>query len=85
MSPSPGHARRPVERFTADGTIRIVVPGERVGTRCPASSWRVPHPDPIEVPGVGTLTPDNMPDSLVPAGSYEVVSCRRSRGPASWR
>ncbi len=73
---APGIAADPASTFGADGTIRIVVPGSAIGAPLPGQQFgafltRIA----FEVPGVGTLTPDNMPDSVVPGGSYEVVSC----------
>jgi hypothetical protein len=73
---APGVAADPASSFTPDGTIRIVVPGSAIGNPLPGQQFgafltRIA----FEIPGVGTLTPDNMPDSLVPSGSYEVVTC----------
>ena len=49
----------------------VHVPLDQPGQKLTAFLTRIA----IEVPNVGTLTPDNMPNSLVPSGSYEVVSC----------
>ena len=73
---APGIAADPSSRFDADGTIRIVVPESAIGGPLPGQQFgafltRIA----FEIPGVGTLTPDNMPNSVVPGGSYEVVSC----------
>ena len=65
--------------YNVDGTIRIVVPGSAIGNPSPGQELksfltRIA----VEVPGVATLTPDNMgggPSSVTPIGSYEVVSC----------
>jgi hypothetical protein len=74
-----GSAADPSSSFNADGTIRIVVPGSAIGNPLPGQEFssfltRIA----VEVPNVGTLTPDNMgggPSSVDPTGSYEVVSC----------
>jgi hypothetical protein len=73
---APGLPADPESGFDADGTIRIVVPPSAIGAPLPGQQFgafltRIA----FEIPGVGTLTPDNMPDSLVPGGSYEVVGC----------
>jgi hypothetical protein len=73
---APGLPADPASGYDADGTIRIVVAPSAVGTPLPGQQLgafltRIA----FEIPGVGTLTPDNMPNSLVPGGSYEVVSC----------
>jgi hypothetical protein len=63
--------------FNADGTIRVVVPGSAIGNPRPGEEFRAFLTRiAIEIPNVGTLTPDNMPNSLVASGSYEVVSCQ---------
>jgi trimeric autotransporter adhesin len=69
----------PSSSFSADGTIRIVVPGSAIGSPQAGQEFtsfltRIA----VEVPNVGTVTPDNMgggPSSVTPTGSYEVVSC----------
>ncbi len=71
-----GSAAEPESSYNADGTIRIVVKGSAIGNPQPGQEisallTRIS----IEVPGVGALTPDNMPDGLVAAGRYGVVSC----------
>ena len=57
-----------------------MVPGSAIGNPLPGQEFtsfltRIA----VEVPNVGTLTPDNMRDSearaALPIGSYEVVSC----------
>jgi hypothetical protein len=73
---APGLPADPASGYSADGTIRIVVAPSAVGAPVPGQQFgafltRIA----FEIPGVGTLTPDNMPNSLVPGGSYEVVSC----------
>jgi hypothetical protein len=65
----------PASGFTADGTIRIVVPRSGIGNPRPGqvlSSFltRVR----IEAGPTGSaLTPDNAPDSLAGAGNYRVI------------
>ena len=59
--------------FTADGTITIVVPRSGIGNPQPGQSisgflTRIAFNG-----GVATVTPDNMPDNLAPAGSYTLV------------
>ena len=71
-----GTSADPASSFNADGTIRIVVPGSAIGDPQPGQEFtafltRIR----IESPDGSALTPDNMPQSLVPSGSYEVVSC----------
>lgn len=71
--------------FTADGTITIVVPRSAVGNPPVGANLngfliRVR----AEIPVVGAITPDNMPDSLAPSGSYPVVgnaSCIMNKCP----
>jgi hypothetical protein len=70
----------PASAFSADGTIRIVVAGSAIGNPLPGQELtafltRIR----IESPDGSALTPDNMgggPSSILPAGSYEVVSCQ---------
>jgi hypothetical protein len=69
----------PSSNFTADGTIRIVVAPSAIGNPQPGQALtafltRIA----VEVPNVGTVTPDNMgggPSSILPIGRYEVVDC----------
>jgi hypothetical protein len=73
---APGSPAEPASGFSPDGTIRIVVGPAAIGNPLPGQELRAFLTRiAFEVPGVGTLTPDNMPNSLVPGGSYEVVSC----------
>lgn len=63
----------PASNYTPDGTITIVVPLSSIGNPQPgqALSGFLTR---IAVNGVAiTLTPDNMPDSLAPSGSYTLV------------
>ncbi|MGH8101165.1 MAG: PKD domain-containing protein, partial [Chthoniobacterales bacterium] len=60
--------------FSADGTITMVVPRSAVGNpgigdNITGFLIRVR----AEVPVVGAITPDNMPDSLAPSGTYGVA------------
>ncbi|MGB7926365.1 MAG: FG-GAP-like repeat-containing protein [Pyrinomonadaceae bacterium] len=57
--------------FSPDGTITIVVPTSGIGSPLPGQNLsgfltRIA----VELPVVGGITPDNMPDSLAPSGSY---------------
>jgi trimeric autotransporter adhesin len=69
----------PLSNYNVDGTIRIVVPGSAIGNPLPGQEFssfltRIA----IEIPNVGTVTPDNMgggPSGIIPIGSYEVVTC----------
>jgi hypothetical protein len=59
--------------FTPDGTITIVVPTSGIGNPAPSQAIsgfliRIT----ANLVGV-TITPDNMPDSLAPSGSYTLV------------
>jgi hypothetical protein len=66
-------AADPASNFTADGTITIIVPKSAIGNPAPGaaiSGFLVR----ITANLVAiTLTPDNMPDSLTPGGSYTLV------------
>jgi PKD repeat protein len=70
-------AADPASTFLPDGTIRIVVPRSAIGNPAIGQSLSgflsritiIVPPNP-ETSGV---TPDNMPDSLAPSGSYTVV------------
>ena len=62
-------AADPASTFLPDGTIRMVVPRSAIGNPAPGQAisgflTRI---------AVGVITPDNMPDSLAPSGSYTVV------------
>ena len=79
-SSGPGLPADPSSSFNANGTIRIVVPGSAIGNPLPGQELtsfltRIA----VEVPNVGTVTPDNMgggPSAVLPIGSYEVVTCQ---------
>jgi hypothetical protein len=70
-----GSPADPASNFSADGTIRIVVPRSGFGNPAPGQSLssfltRVR----VELGPTGSaLTPDNAPDSLVGAGTYRLV------------
>lgn len=69
-----GTAADPASGFSADGTIRIVVPRSGFGDPAPGASLaafltRVR----VELGPLGALTPDNAPDSLAGGGSYRIV------------
>ncbi len=69
-----GTAADPASGYSADGTIRIVVPRTAFGNPAPggilaAFLTRVR----VELGPAGGLTPDNAPDSLAGAGSYHLV------------
>ncbi|HEV8580409.1 MAG TPA: exo-alpha-sialidase [Thermoanaerobaculia bacterium] len=71
---SAGTAADPASNFSADGTIRIVVPRSAFGNPAPGATisgflTRVR----VELGPVGALTPDNAPDSLTGSGSYRLV------------
>jgi hypothetical protein len=64
----------PASNFSADGTIRIVVPRTAFGNPAPGGLLttfltRVR----VELGPVGGITPDNAPDSLTGAGSYTLA------------
>lgn len=80
----PANIADPASTYTADGTITIIVPRSGVGNPAVGQNLtgflvRIAY----ELVGV-TITPDNMPDSLAPTGSYTVVGnafCRPNDPP----
>jgi hypothetical protein len=69
---NPGTPADPASNFNADGTISIVIPRSAIGNPAPGAILtnflvRVS----VEA-GASSLTPDNMPNSLTPAGSYTI-------------
>lgn len=69
----PFTAADPASTFLPDGTIRIVVPTSKIGNPTPGQKL-TGFLTRIAANLVGaTITPDNMPDSLTPSGSYTVV------------
>jgi hypothetical protein len=66
-------AADPASNFTPDGTITIVVPRSAIGN--PAVGSQLNHflvRIAANLVGI-TITPDNMPNGLTPAGTYTVV------------
>jgi PKD repeat protein len=62
-------AADPASTFLPDGTIRIIVPRSAIGNPAPGQTisgflTRI---------AAGVITPDNMPDSLAPSGSYTIA------------
>jgi hypothetical protein len=78
-------AADPASNFTPDGTITIVVPRSAIGNPAVSAQLTQFLVRIVGVNGVAiTLTPDNMPDSLTPAGTYTVVgnaSCAPNTAP----
>jgi len=61
----------PASNFTPDGTITIIVPRSAIGS--PVVGSQLNHfLTRIAIAG-STITPDNMPNNLTPAGSYAIV------------
>jgi hypothetical protein len=68
-TPAPGSS------FSADGTIRIVVPASGLGNPQPGRQLKA-FLTRIRLDGGAVLLfPDNMPDSAAPAGTYTVTTC----------
>jgi hypothetical protein len=64
-------AADPASNFTPDGTITIIVPRSAIGN--PVVGSQLNHfLVRIAIAG-STITPDNMPNNLTPAGSYAIV------------
>jgi hypothetical protein len=74
----PGAAGTPADAsssFSADGTIRIVVPASALGNPAPGRQLKA-FLTRIRIDGGAVLLfPDNMPNSAIPAGTYTVTSC----------
>jgi Bacterial Ig domain len=70
---NPGSPADPASSYATDGTIRIIVSRSQIGNPMPGqtiSNFLVR----IRVHGGAVdLTPDNMPDDLIPAGSYTLI------------
>src|SRR4029077_6424570 len=58
--------------FNADGTITIVVPVSSIGNPTAGQSLSDFLTRISVVAVAGTITPDNMPDSLSPTGGYTI-------------
>jgi len=70
---NPGTPADPASGFDADGTIRIIIPRSVIGNPAPGQQLtqflvRIR----VEAAGARSLTPDNMPDSTTPAGTYTI-------------
>jgi hypothetical protein len=63
-------AADPASNFTADGTITIIVPRSAIGN--PVVGSQLNHFS-VRIADATTITPDNMPNNLTPAGSYAIV------------
>src|SRR5467141_2838543 len=69
---NPGTPADPASGFNADGTISIIIPRSAIGNPLPGTTLshflvRIR----VEA-GAASFTPDNMPDSLTPAGQYKI-------------
>src|SRR5205807_9334589 len=67
----------PASTFFPDGTIMIVVPRSAIGNpavrqNLPGFLTRITVTAPPN-PQTSGVTPDNMPDSLTPSGSYTII------------
>ncbi len=74
----------PLSTYSPDGTIRIIVPRSGIGNPAIASNLTAFLVRISVNVGAGVVTPDNMPDDLLPAGSYTIVgnqSCRYNTPP----
>jgi hypothetical protein len=68
-------------KFNADGTITIVLSRSKIGSPIPSTAMQGFL---IRVRIGNTITPDNMPDSLAPAGAYVIKGndfCRPNTAP----
>jgi hypothetical protein len=73
----PFTAADPASNFNADGTITIVVPTSKIGNPTVGQNLtgfltRITVTAPPN-PQTSGVTPDNMPDSLTPTGSYTII------------
>ena len=59
--------------FNADGTITIIAPTSAIGNPTVGQSLSGFLTRIASNVGAGTITPDNMPDSLSPTGSYTII------------
>jgi hypothetical protein len=73
--------------FSADGTITIVVPTSAIGNPAVGQNLTGFLTRITAVAAAVSITPDNMPDSLAPSGSYTVVGnnpfCRPNTAPVA--
>jgi hypothetical protein len=79
-------AADPASTFLPDGTIRIVVPRSGVGNPAIGSNLTMFLVRIQAFIVAGSITPDNMPDSLTPTGSYMIVgnqSCASCTAPTA--
>ena len=78
---NPGTPADPASSFNADGTIRIVTTPAQIGSPAPGSALTSFLSRQRIHGGAVDVTPDNMPDSLAPSGSYtmrESDTCNRA-------
>jgi len=73
-------AADPASFFSADGTIAIVVPRSGIGNPGVGSNLTQFLVRISVFVGAGFVTPDNMPDSLTPSGSYTIVGSENCGG-----
>jgi hypothetical protein len=83
---NPGTPADPASSYATDGTIRIIVSRSQIGNPMPGdtiSNFLVR----IRIHGGGVdLTPDNMPDDLIPFGDYTLIgseNCVTNRNPVA--
>jgi hypothetical protein len=63
--------------YSADGTIRVVVPGSAIGNPQPGQELQAfVTRIRLESPDGSALLPDNMPNNAIAEGRYSVVSCQ---------
>jgi Bacterial Ig domain len=81
---NPGTSADPASSYATDGTIRIIVSRSQIGNPMPGqtiSNFLVR----IRIHGGAVdLTPDNMPDDLIPVGDYMLIgseNCVTNRAP----
>ena len=80
-------AADPASTFSSDGTITIVVPTSAIGNPAPGQNLTGFLTRITADVVAATITPDNMPDSLAPSGSYTLVGnnpfCRPNAAPVA--
>ena len=81
---NPGTPADPASNYTTDGSIRIIVSRSQIGNPMPGQTISN-FITRIRVHGGAVdLTPDNMPDDLIPAGDYTLIgseNCVTNRAP----